>query len=110
MKLVNGVQHDTFREAAIAHGLIQSEDQWRRCLNEAVTVETNIRRIRILFATICIHCCPSNPNPAELWDEFKSQLIRDFIRNQYTEETAINKALQVNFKINQFKFKNYLQS
>lgn len=95
LRTVNGVTHESFRLAAIALGLIEAEDQWRNCIKEAVDCETNIRKIRFLFATICIQCSPTNPNPAELWAEFRTHLIRDFVRNHDSEEVATNKALQV---------------
>lgn len=62
---------------------------------EAIQVQTNIRKIRLLFATICIHCQPVNPSAKELWNIFRDDLISDFIKQGDPIEVAESKALAV---------------
>ena len=97
LNTVNGKEYATFREAAIQLGLIAEESIWANCLIEAVAIETDIRKIRLLFATICIHCQPINPSASELWEVFKEDLIVDYIKRGHSHEVAISKALRVNF-------------
>lgn len=92
---MNQTQYPTFRQAAIALGLVSEECIWENCLIEAVQVETNIRKIRLLFATICIHCQPINPSAVELWSIFKKDLIVDFVKRGDSIEVATSKALKV---------------
>lgn len=100
---MDGIEFETFREAAIQLGLISEDDIWRKCLSEAVVVETNIRKIRLLFATICIHCQPINPSALDLWEIFKEYMIVDFLKRGDSVEVAISKALRVSFLINIIK-------
>ena len=95
MKTVNGIVYPTFREAAIQLGLITPESIWEKSLIEAIQVETDIRKIRLLFATICIHCQPINPSASELWEIFRDDLISDYIKRGDSTEVAISKALRV---------------
>ena len=80
----------------MARGLIENQQQWRNCIREAITIETNIRRIRFLFATILLHCMPIDPSPFDLWNEYRLDLSRDFLRND-PEPIATTKALNVIF-------------
>lgn len=88
--------YETFKGAAVALKLVKDENQWQKCLDEAITQETDISKIRFLFATICMHCNPTNPDAAELWANNVNGLILDFIRKGDTQEQAITKALKVN--------------
>lgn len=62
---------------------------------EAIAVETDIRKIRLLFAIICIQCQPINPSASELWEIFKEDLISDYVKRGDSTEVAISKALRV---------------
>jgi hypothetical protein len=86
---------NSFREAAIAKNLIENENQWVQCLEEA-KLRDMPHEIRFLFATICLHCFPANPGPLELWETYKKDMIEDFVRAGDSVEVATSKALQVN--------------
>jgi hypothetical protein len=76
--------------------LIDDESQWRACMLAATRNETNIRKLRMLFATICMQCNPTNPDAATLWTEFRDRLIEDFVRQRRDSvEVAVCKALKV---------------
>ena len=95
MRTINGNDYITFHAAAVALNLIDNDQQWRTCLQNAVDTEY-ARDIRFLFATICMHSLPISPTPIELWDEFKIAMCDDFLQNKNSEYVSINKALQVN--------------
>lgn len=68
MRTVNGVVHDTFRDACLALNRLQSDEEWDRCLTEASLAST-ASSLRALFTTLLIFCEPGNP----------SQLLTDHV-------------------------------
>lgn len=98
LKTIDGKEYATFREAAVALGLINEESQWQNCIIEAINVETSVRRIRLLFALICINCQPVNPSALELWNIFHDHLISDFVKKGHSLHEAESKAIQVKLK------------
>ena len=69
-----GVTYPTFRDACIAHGLLEDDGEWRQCLRDASEMQTGTR-LRHLFATILIFCQPTYP--ASLWDDFRHHICDD---------------------------------
>ena len=56
----NGVVHDTFQAACRSRGLIESDDEWDYCLQEAALFQTG-SQIRQLFITILLMNDPCDP-------------------------------------------------
>ena len=54
LRTYESVQYETFRQACVARGLLQDDDEWLRCLNEAA-VSNMPRQFRPLFATVLVH-------------------------------------------------------
>ena len=48
----DGVIHNTFKEKALALGLLESNDEWDECLKEAATVFMS-KQLHSLFLTFC---------------------------------------------------------
>lgn len=90
VRTYENVVYDTYRAAAQARGLLLNDDEWERCLNEAINFQLP-RQLRQLFALICVFCGPSDPNA--LWEKFKAELSDDFIRS-HPEIIAKQLALQ----------------
>ncbi|XP_065831980.1 uncharacterized protein [Oscarella lobularis] len=65
LRTVNGQVKDTFRDACLAHGLLQDDSHWRRCMEEA-SVSASPYSMRHLFAVLLTSCNPSEP--LKLWD------------------------------------------
>jgi hypothetical protein len=61
----DNVHHGSFREACIAHGLLDDDREWHQCLNEAKHMQME-QQLCHLFVTILWECTPENPR--ELWD------------------------------------------
>lgn len=68
----------TFKIAAGARGLLESDDEWIHCLQEASTYLMP-REMRNLFAYILCFCSPANP--LHLWEQFRDDFTMDFDRN-----------------------------
>jgi hypothetical protein len=97
----------SFREACLARGLLENDQEWLQCLEEAKSMATG-RQLRELFVTILRDCAPSDP--ANLWntywphicDDLRYQLQHNNIRINPTDEDVqdyglylINKLLLV---------------
>ena len=90
LRTVDGVQYDTYREAADHRNLLQNDDEWQRCMGEASL--TNMpSQLRQLFALICTFNTPNDP--VQLFQQFEEHLIEDFAMNDI-QEVAVQKALQ----------------
>lgn len=79
----------SFQEAAENLHLIQNDQEWVRCLQEAIQYQMP-SQLRQVFAIICLFCSPSNI--LHLWDTFRQPLSEDFLRS-YDEEASFNRAL-----------------
>lgn len=89
LRTFDGNIFPTFKLAAGARGLLESDEEWVRCLQDASTYQMP-REMRNTFAYIL--CFGSPANPLELWEEFRDDFTMDFDRN-YLQADAINLAL-----------------
>jgi hypothetical protein len=71
-----GTLHDTFIGACRARGLLQDDDEWRACLDEAKLTQS-ATQLRALFSTILTSCAPSDPRA--LWEQFKLDICEDIL-------------------------------
>lgn len=88
LRSYNNVVYDTYKEAAIARGLLHDDGEWQRCLEEQQN--TNMpKQLRELFAYICCFCEPISP--MTLWMNFKDKMIEDMyeIEVNAAENTAL---------------------
>ena len=98
LKTVDGVQHNTFKEACSALGLLEDDHEWRVCLREAGEIQT-VSALRMLFATILFHC--DTTSPAVLWNQFKHNICDDLLHKlrilypnrDYTQDQAYDYGL-----------------
>ena len=81
LKTCNGVTHRTFKETALALGLLESDDEWDECLSEAA-VSFMPKQLCSLFVTIIIFREPTKPNI--LWEKYKGVMGEDIFRNKPT--------------------------
>ncbi|XP_071939243.1 uncharacterized protein [Coffea arabica] len=68
-----------FREAALNLGLLESDTYIEDTLEEAAVFQTP-SSLRLLFATVLVHCSPTDPKL--LWDKFEQRLCSDYQRSQ----------------------------
>ncbi|XP_071917137.1 uncharacterized protein [Coffea arabica] len=69
----------SFRDAAFALGLLQSDSYIEETLEEAVAFQMP-SSLRLLFATLLVYCSPTNPKM--LWEKFEPDFSRDYERHQ----------------------------
>ena len=75
MRKVDGIVHDTFRDACIALDLCDNDKQWEACLTEAVQI-SHPRFIRDLFCNILLNCMPTKPE--DLYEKYREPMSGDF--------------------------------
>ena len=60
MRTINGIEYSTYKEAAEQLGLVENDEEWKSCLEEASTIKTG-SHLRHLFVTILVFCTSANP-------------------------------------------------
>ena len=79
LKTVDGVLYPTFRAACIARGLTKSDEEWIRCIEEAVEFDVP-SALRGLFSTLLIDCQLTSARA--LWERFEYDFCEDFLHQR----------------------------
>ena len=79
LRTVNSIIHHTYRCACQALNLLESDQHWDNCINDACETSTP-SQIRALFGIILTTCCPSAPT--ELWEKYKSKMAEDILHRK----------------------------
>ena len=74
LRTVNGVTYGSFKGACKALGLLEDDDEFDKCLQEAATLQTG-RELRHLFVIILQECSPTDP--LALWNAHAHNLSDD---------------------------------
>ena len=82
VRTFEGEVYDTFKDAAIARGLLQNDGESFDCLAEA-SIYAMPNQLRSLFVSVLVYCEPSNVSA--LWDSFKHDLIEDHLQESSQE-------------------------
>ena len=90
LRTVNGHTVETFKEACVLLHLLDDDSEWDNTLREASAFQMP-RQLRSLFATICLHCSPTDP--LQLWENHKEALMEDFTHANYNAQVAEQLAL-----------------
>lgn len=77
IRLVNGIQYNTFRSAAVALGLMEDDSLIIETFEEIVDSEMPYR-IRCLFVNMLKFNTPTDP--LAIWNQFKSKMFEDYVR------------------------------
>lgn len=67
----------TFKEACLARGLLEGDEEWDLCPQEASSMTTLAAHFRQLFVTILEWCDPAEPGV--LWKRHSEEFASDFI-------------------------------
>ena len=73
IRMVNGVEHSTFQAVCAAKGLLQGDEEWNLCLQDA-WVDQNADQLRNLFVMLILFCQPLHPE--DLWQRYRDELSR----------------------------------
>ncbi|KAG5517414.1 hypothetical protein RHGRI_037973 [Rhododendron griersonianum] len=79
LRTVGGKTYSTYREAALAHGLLVDDKGNEKCLEEACGYQMP-NSLRQLFCTILVFCGALNPK--ELLLKFEEPLTEDYVKKQ----------------------------
>ncbi|GBM52328.1 hypothetical protein AVEN_126404-1 [Araneus ventricosus] len=90
LRIVNGIEYETYREACLALGLLENDNQWNEALKE-VAYSYSPSKIRTLFALILSFCEPSSPNA--LWENNKDCMSEDILNKL----RAVNRHIVSNY-------------
>ena len=74
LRSFEGTQYPSFREACIVRGLLEDDNEWDQCLQEARHMQTGYQ-LRHLFVTILKDCSPADPK--KLWETFQENICDD---------------------------------
>lgn len=78
LKTVDGNTFTTFKAAAAERGLLDDDEDARKCLEEAELTRMPFA-LRQLFATILAYCKPKNVN--NLWNRFYPSMSEDYVHD-----------------------------
>lgn len=96
LRVVDGVQHATYKQACLAMGLTYDDQQWIESLRESSRSKMP-KVLRTLFVQILIFGSPENPK--RLWDMFHLELAEDLIYEAIqtggSQEDAIKRAYRI---------------
>jgi hypothetical protein len=118
LKTVDNKLFPTFKEAAVALGLVEDDSHHDKCLKEASEIQTG-RQLRSLFSIILCHCTVINPY--KLWEKYIDSFCEDFLHHEQKENNnfsiklnsnIIQKALidiESNLRASQIKDKSLLK-
>jgi hypothetical protein len=74
LRIVDGREHDTFKDACIAMGLLANNNEWDQALEE-VSVWASGQQLHDMFASMLMFCEVTNPR--QLWDAHWGSLSDD---------------------------------
>ena len=74
LRTVQSVVHPTFKVACIAYGLLEDDEEWARCFEEAAQFSSG-KSLRTLFATALLF--GDVTNPLNLWERFCTSICDD---------------------------------
>ncbi|CAG8677114.1 11328_t:CDS:2, partial [Cetraspora pellucida] len=74
LKTVNNITYSTFKSACMAIGLLEDDNEWIQCLEEASVMCSGLQ-LRSLFAIILIQCAPTLLE--NLWTCFRTNICDD---------------------------------
>ena len=79
VRTYDDVEYATFREAAMARGLLRGDEEWDRALLEAGAYQMP-NALRGLFVSILVFCAPDAPRT--LWEDHALALSDDFLHER----------------------------
>jgi hypothetical protein len=59
LRTMDGIEHDTFKDACIAVGLLEDDNEWHQALEEA-SIWASRQQLRDMFASMLMFCEVTN--------------------------------------------------
>ena len=76
IRTVDGILQDSFNKACIALGLLENDEMWINCMNEAVD-ELTAKKCRICFVVLILHCGVNDKEA--FFDRYLNDLKEEFV-------------------------------
>jgi hypothetical protein len=89
LRTANGELHQTFHAAALSRELLEDDNEWISCLDEASRSQMP-SAVRALFAVILL--CGPPANCVVLWDQFQETFIEDYSHRGLSAAAAVFQA------------------
>ncbi|CAF2246188.1 unnamed protein product, partial [Rotaria magnacalcarata] len=108
LKKFNGQTYSTYKDVARVSGLINDSNEWHNCMYEASSYMMP-KCLRSLLVIIICHCNPANP--LQLFEDFKENMIEDFIQQGNSVEKSLKLSINdIKMEIHQngFDFNQFL--
>ena len=86
IRTVEGHEYNTYREACLALGLLENDNQWNETLQQGAHYDSPAQH-RTLIAVIPSYCEPFNPQA--LWDRHKDSMSEDILNTLRRENPDI---------------------
>ena len=90
LKTVNGVVHNTFKEASVARGLIAYIRLWVDLIREAIASQMP-RQMRRMFAYMLVFC--KGNDLVQIWEEFCDSFCEDYTHRGLCRDAAYLRCL-----------------
>jgi hypothetical protein len=87
LRTFQGIVAPSFREACLARGLLENDQEWQQCLEEARSMATG-HQLRNLFVTILRDCAPSDP--VQLWNTYWPHICDDLHHRLQQSNLRVN--------------------
>ncbi|KZS03775.1 Uncharacterized protein APZ42_033417 [Daphnia magna] len=91
LQTVDGLQHATFKSAAIALNLLEDDRAWSTTMEDAAVFQMPAQ-LRQLYVDICLYCNPTDATT--LFDANLNHLMANFIRSGHDANVAKNLTLK----------------
>jgi len=85
LKTIDGIQHETFKSAAQASGLVEDESEYEECMAEIALVYP-ARQVREMYVQIIVFCSFSRPKM--LFEKHHHELLDDFLHEVKSQREA----------------------
>ena len=84
LRFVEGIQHETFREAVKAMGLLNDEEAWKKTIMEIINHTNNRQQLRSTYASMLVFT--ELEDQRDIWEETKDLFASDFLHLSGLEE------------------------
>lgn len=88
LRTFDGHTYSSYREAAMAAGLVEDDAEAVVIFQEIVRTNVSVQSLREQFCTVLVHCAPSNPT--ELFNMFAPDLMYDEVSDDSCREALFH--------------------
>ena len=91
LRTINGEVYPTFTKAAQKLGILQSDDAFKRAMDDFCVEISNSNKLQRFFAMLIVHGKPSDPQ--KMFDDYLDQMFPALPSNEDTTELRRGKVM-----------------